>query len=201
MRLRKLYLKNYANIYNALGRYEINIDFTKCKNPILVIRSENGSGKSSIINELHPFFSNSNIWLPDVPIVKEIEFHLDDGTLLNIFYNGYYAKETKPKQSRCYIKRIYPDGNVIELNPNGNISSGKDIISSLLDINDDYILLSSLSANSKGIGAMRPGERKKFLSLIISSLDPYAKLYKTITQKYAIIKSMFYLQKYKYQEL
>lgn len=190
MRLRKLYLKNYANIYNALGRYEINIDFTKCKNSILVIRSENGSGKSSIINELHPFFSNTNTWLPDVPIVKEIEFALDDGTILNILYNGYSAKETKSKQSRCYIKRIYPDGNIIELNPNGNITSGKDIISSLLDINDDYILLSSLSANSKGIGAMRPGERKKFLSLIISSLDPYAKLYKMINQKYAILKSM-----------
>ena len=190
MRLRKLYLKNYANIFNALGRYEIEIDFTKCKNKILVIRSENGSGKSSIINELHPFFSNSNVWIPDVIAIKNIEFDLDDGTILSILYNGYYAKLTKPKQSRCYIKRIYSDGNVIELNPNGNISSGKDIISSLLDINDDYILLSSLSANSKGIGAMRPGERKKFLSLIISSLDPYVKLNKMITQKYSILKSM-----------
>lgn len=190
MRLKKLYLKNYANIYNALGRYEISIDFTKCKNSILVIRSENGSGKSSLINELHPFFSNANTWLPDMMVIKEIEFILDDNTILNITYNGYNAKNTKPKQSRCYIKRIYPDGNIIELNPNGNITSGKDIISSLLDINDDYILLSSLSANSKGIGAMKPGERKKFLSLIISSLDPYAKLYKTVTQKYAVLKSM-----------
>lgn len=190
MRLKRLYLKNYANIFNALGRYEIDIDFTKCKNSILVIRSENGSGKSSLINELHPFFSNSNVWIPDVPIIKQIEFLLDDGTILSILYNGYLAKETKPKQARCYIKRIYPDGNIIELNPNGNITSGKDIISSLLDINDDYILLSSLSANSKGIGAMKPSERKKFLSLIISSLDPYAKLYKMVTQKYSVLKAM-----------
>lgn len=190
MRLKKLYLKNYANIFNALGIYELNIDFTKCKNSILVIRSENGSGKSSIINELQPFFSNSNTWLPDVPIIKHIEFILDDGTILSILYNGYLAKETKPKQSKCYIQRIYPDGNIIELNPNGNMSSGKDIIFSLLDINDDYILLSSLSANSKGIGAMRPGERKKFLSLIISSLDPYVKLYKLTSQKSSILKAM-----------
>lgn len=190
MRLVRLYLKNYMNIYNALGRYEINIDFTKCKNKVLVIRSENGAGKTSIINELHPFFSHPSVFMLDKDVTKIIEFALNDGTLLSIVYTGYKAKDTRPKPSKCYIKRIYPDGQSFDLNPNGNMSSGKDIITSLLDINDDYMMLSGISANSKGIGAMKPAERRRFLSLIIRSLDPFIKMNKLFTQKYSILKSM-----------
>ena len=190
MRLLRLYLENYLNIYNALQRTNINIDFSKCKNRITVIRSENGAGKTSIINELHPFFSNSNVWMYDVPIIKIIDYLLDDNSVLSIVYNGWRGLNTKTKLSKCIIKRIYPDGNTIDLNPNGNMSIAKDIIFSLLDINDDYITLSSLSANSKGIGAMKPSDRKRFLSLIIGSLDPYVKMNKIITQKYSVLKSM-----------
>lgn len=190
MRLQRLYLKGYANILNAMNRMEINIDFSRCKNKIVVIRSENGSGKSSIINELHPFFSSPQVWLEDTEIIKVIEFALNDNTILSIEYHGWKAKTTKPKTSKCYVRRIYPDGNVVELNLNGNMSSGKDIICELLDINDDYMSLSSISANSKGIGAMKPGERKRFMALIVSAIAPYAKMYKLLATKSGTLKSM-----------
>lgn len=190
MRLRRLYLKGYANILNAMDRMELNIDFSRCRHKIVVIRSENGSGKSSIINELHPFFSSPQVWLEDMEIVKIVEFDLNDGTSLSINYNGWKAKTTRPKPSRCYIRRNYPDGRSIELNPNGNMSSGKDIICELLDINDDYMALSSISANSRGIGAMKPGERKRFMALIVSAIAPYAKMYKMLASKGSTLKSM-----------
>ena len=190
MRLRRLYLKGYANILNAMDRMEIDIDFTLCRHNVVVIRSENGSGKSSIINELHPFFSSPQVWLEDTEVVKLIEFSLNDNTVLSIVYHGWKAKETRPKPSRCYIKRVYPDGKAIELNPNGNMSSGKDTICSLLDISDDYMALSSISANSRGIGAMKPGERKRFMALIVSAIAPYAKMYKLLATKGSTLKSM-----------
>lgn len=190
MRLRRLYLRGYANIMNAMDRMELNIDFTLCRNSIVVIRSENGSGKSSIINELHPFFSSPQVWMEDTEIIKMIEFALSDNTILAIEYHGWRAKETRPKPSKCYIRRGYPDGNIVELNPNGNMSSGKEIICDLLDINDDYMALSSISANSRGIGAMKPGERKRFMALIVSAIAPYAKLYKTLAAKSGTLKSM-----------
>lgn len=189
MRLKSLYLKGYANIYNAMERKELYIDFTRCKHNIIVIRSENGSGKSSIINELHPFFSSPNVWMDDAEIQKVIEFFLNDNSILTISYFGWKAVNTKSKPSRCYIRRTYNDA-VVELNPNGNITSAKDIISDLLDINDDYVTLASISANSIGIGAMRPSERKKFISLMINSIDPYVRMYKTLSAKYSILKSM-----------
>lgn len=190
MRLRRLYLRGYANIKNAMDRSEINIDFTKCKNRIVVIRSENGSGKSSIINELHPFFSNPNVFMEDTDIIKTVEFDLNDGTVLAITYHGYKGKTTRSKPNKCFIQRIYPDGNVVELNPNGNMSSGKEIICDLLDINDDYMALSAISANSKGIGAMKPGERKRFMALIVSAIAPYAKMYKILAAKHSNLRSM-----------
>ena len=190
MRLRRLYLRGYANIMNAMDRMELNIDFFRCRHKIVVIRSENGSGKSSIINELHPFFSSPQVWLEDIEIVKVIEFDLNDGTVLSINYHGWKAKTTRSKPSRCYIRRNYPDGRSIELNPSGNMSSGKDIICELLDINDDYMALSSISANSRGIGAMKPGERKRFMALIVSAIAPYAKMYKMLATKGSTLKSM-----------
>ena len=189
MRLLKLRLKNYLNIYNALSLNELTIDFSKCKYNIVTIFGENGSGKSSIINEIHPYFSPSNIWIPDVSVEKSIDFLLEDNTILSINYFGYKAVNTKPKQSRVYIKRIYSDGTTIELNSNGNIASGKDIIGTLLDINDDYIQLSSLSISNKGIANMRPSERKRFLALIINNLDYYAKINKLVSQKFTVVKS------------
>ena len=190
MRLARLYLKNYANIFNALNRTEINIDFSRCKNKVLAIKSENGSGKSSIINELQPFFSDPNVWMPDVDVIKIIDYFLNDGTNLSITYHGYKAVNTKPKQSRCFIKRIYPDGRIVELNPNGNMTSGRDIIFSLLDVSNDYMELSQISAVSRGIGAMKPGERKRFLSSIISAITPYMKMYKLIQTKHSTLRSM-----------
>lgn len=189
MRLKRLYLKGYSNIFNAMSRKEINIDFSKCLHRVVVIRSENGSGKSSIINELHPFFSSSSVWMEDTEIQKTIEFYLEDGTELYITYYGWKSVNTKPKPSKCYIQRLGPSG-LIELNPNGNMNSAKDIISDLLDINDDYVNLASISANSMGIGAMKPSERKRFISLIINSIAPFAKMNKILVSKYAIVKSM-----------
>ena len=168
---------------------EICIDFSKCTHRVVVIRSENGSGKSSIINELHPFFSPSIVWMDDTDIQKTIEFYLEDGTELYITYYGYKAVKTRPKASKCYIQRLTPDG-LIELNPNGNMSSGKEIIEDLLDINDDYMNLASISANSTGIGAMKPAERKRFIALIVNSVAPFAKMHKLLVSKYSIVKSM-----------
>lgn len=190
MRLKRLYLKGYANIYNAMTRREINIDFSNCHNRVVVIRSENGSGKSSIINELHPFFSSSNVWMSDTDIQKTIEFYLDDNTELYITYHGWKAVNTRSRPSKCYIQRVLPDRSVVELNPSGNINSGKDIISDLLDISDDYMNLASISANSTGIGAMKPAERKRFIALIVNSIAPFAKMYKLLSTKYVVVKSM-----------
>ena len=55
MLLRKLRLVNYGGIYNGMGLYDICIDFTKCKHRTILIKGDNGSGKSTIEGALKPF--------------------------------------------------------------------------------------------------------------------------------------------------
>ena len=55
MRIKRLKLKNFASIYAGMSLKEIDIDFTKCQNDITLLVGKNGSGKTSILSNLHPF--------------------------------------------------------------------------------------------------------------------------------------------------
>lgn len=194
--MRVLYLKlvNYVNVYNGLGKNVLEIDFSKCRNKLCIIKGENGSGKSSIFNTIHPFMDESSVFIPDVEVQKFISYLLDDGSILEISYSAYRGVNTRSKPSRCYILRRFPDGNVAQLNENGNITSGKEVIFDLLDLNDDYITLSSVSATHKGIGDLTPAERKHYVSSIMGAIGQatleYQNMYKLFSSKGTVLKSL-----------
>ena len=190
MRLLFLHLENYINIYNGLGKKVIDIDFSKCNNRLLVLLGENGTGKSSIFNTLNPFIDDSSVFIPDKEVKKSITYALNDGTNLTISYSAYRGVKTRSKPSRCSIIRQYPTGESYELNENGNITSGKEIIFKLLDLNDDYITLSSISATNKGLGDLTPRERKRYVGNIMSAIGDYVKLNKLFIEKSTVIKSL-----------
>ena len=47
MRLLRLRLENYIGIYNGMGLDHIEIDFSKCLHKVLIIKGDNGTGKST----------------------------------------------------------------------------------------------------------------------------------------------------------
>lgn len=190
MRLLYLHLENYINIYHGLGRTSIDIDFSKCKHKVLIELGQNGSGKSSIFKAISPFMDDSSVFIPDVDVKKIISYALNDGTNLTITYTAYKGIKTRSKPSRCSIIRSYPNGNSFELNENGNITSGKEIIFDLLDLNDDYIVLSAISATNKGLGDLTPSERKKYVSSILSAISEYSDMYKLFSSKLVVLKSL-----------
>ena len=55
VRITKLRLENVAGLYVGSGLSEIEIDFSKSKNKITLIQSQNGRGKSVLISTLNPF--------------------------------------------------------------------------------------------------------------------------------------------------
>lgn len=190
MKILSIKLNNYIGPYNGMGLNELFIDFTKCKNKIVVIRGANGSGKSELFLSLHVFPDNTRRLIPNLPASKEIMI-----SYANILYFCKIIYGVKKDGSRdttkAYIRKIVEeDGTNEELNPNGNITSYKEVIFSEFSLDPNFISLSELSSAHRGLADMTPAERKKFINAIISSIQIYNDIYKTLTKRSSIFKSM-----------
>lgn len=184
MLLRRLKLVNYGGIFNGLGLYEIEIDFTRCKNRIILIKGDNGSGKSTIEGALKPLPDDNSSFISGKDAVKEIEY-LDE--MCNVVYSIRFIHECKgmSRTTKGYITK-----NGVELNPSGNITSCKDVIFEELQLDPNYIALSQLSATKRGIADLKPAERKRYVNAILTNTDVYNDMYKVLSKKASVYKGM-----------
>lgn len=189
MRIWNLYLKGYIGIFNGMGVTEIEIDFSKCKNNIVVIKGDNGSGKSTIFKSLNPFPDPSSSFIPGENAIKRISYLLENNTVLEITYT-YKFNPSGIRKTTCKINSISPDGTSIDLNPNSNVNEGKEIICDMLDIDAGFLTLAQLSSDDRGLADKAPSERKKFINDKISELDAFNDIYKKINKKYSELNSM-----------
>ena len=175
--------KGYIGFYNGMGLEKLEIDFTKCKNNIILISGKNGSGKSTLLDSLNPFPDASSCFIPNQDAEKILTlFH--EGDTYNIRIVSPCDSKGGRKQSKAFITK-----NGLELNENGNITSYKDIIFSEFELDSNYSSLTKLSSNDRGLGDKTPAERKKFASNIINNLETYNNIYKTLNKKSLIFKS------------
>lgn len=188
MKFLSIYLSNYIGIYNGMGLYDIHIDMTRCKNRITIIRGDNGSGKSTLSKAMNLFPDPSDAFIPGLPARKEIV--LSDG---NTGYKLVFIHNVKANGDRettkAYITKTFGD-TVVELNENGNVTSYKDILYSELGLDANFAALSQLSNDDRGLADKKPAERKRFVNSIISSLDTYNNIYKTLGKRSSNYKSM-----------
>ena len=189
MRLLRLRLENYIGIYNGMGLSSIEIDFSKCIHKVLIIKGDNGTGKSTIFKALTPLADSSIDYIPDKTAIKEIAYETDFQTILNIKYESL-VKDGIRRPTKCYLNRLNSDGSIENLNPSNNITTAKEVIYDILGIDDNFITLSQLSANKKGLGGLKPSERKRYVNSIISSLAAFNSIHKLITTKSNVLKSI-----------
>ena len=189
MRLLRLRLENYIGIYNGMGLNHIEIDFSKCIHKVLIIKGDNGTGKSTIFKALTPLADSSINFIPDKTAIKEIAYETDFQTILNIKYESI-VKDGIRRPTKCYLNRLNPDGSIENLNPSNNITTAKEVIYDILGIDDNFITLSQLSANKKGLGGLKPSERKRYVNSIISSLAVFNNIHKMISTKSTVLKSI-----------
>ena len=182
MKLLYAKLVNYIGIYNGMNLSYIEIDFTKCKNNIVLIAGMNGSGKSTLQNALTILPDSNTDILPNVNGEKYIT--LGDGIDIYEIYISYPWNNNSRGQTKAFIKK-----NGIELNTNGNIGSYKDIIFIEFVMDPNYTSLSQVSNTNKGIVSKTPAERKKYLSSILESVDVYNNMYKIFNKKSSIYNS------------
>lgn len=187
MKLVWVRLENYIGIFNGSGGNSIfELDLSGSNSNIIIIRGSNGSGKSTLLKSLSPLQDDNTAIIPG----------LEGKKILRYIYNGelyeiVYIHPVKNDGSRGQVKmQVYKGPNRVELNPTWNVTSGRDIIFELFNLDSNFLTLSQLSSEDRGLADKKPAERKKFVNSIISGIEAYNSMYKTITKKYSNAKSM-----------
>lgn len=185
-----IYIKliNYIGIYNGLGLHELEIDLSKAIHKITMIRGKNASGKSTLFNALHPMYDSNDNFIPQLDAHKYINiFHND--IIYKIHFSHLVKQNGERDTTKAYIKK-YLNNEIEDLNPNGNVTSFKEILYNEFSLDPNYIALSSLGSENRGLADRKPAERKKMVSSIINSLVVYNDIYKTLTKRSSIFKAM-----------
>ena len=188
MKFASIHLTNYIGIYNGMGLYDIHIDLTKCRDRIVIIRGDNGSGKSTLAKAMSVFPDPNDSFIPSLPAKKEITL-LDGEVLYKLSFIHDIKSNGERDTTKAYITKSF-NGINVELNENGNVSSFKEILYNELSLDMNFVALSQLSNNDRGLADKKPAERKRFVNSIISSLDVYNDIYKTLTKRSSNLKSM-----------
>ena len=187
MRYKSIELINYAGIYNGMGLTQIKIDFTQCISNKIIIRGSNGSGKTTLMNAINPNPDNNDKFIPGAEARKNIVLE-ESGIEYSIRYIHPVTNSGRGN-TKGYIAKLI-NGEMVELNPNGNISSCKDIIYDELGFDSGFGSLSQLSSENRGLVDKKPAERKKLINSITESLETYNSIYKSLSKKSNTLKGL-----------
>ena len=199
MKYKWIELYGYAGIYNGMKLMDIKIDFTKCKTNKIIIKGDNGSGKSTLENAINPNPDSNDNFIPNCEARKNICL-CDNGIDYIIRYIHPINNNGTRGTTKGYISKVI-NGQTIELNPNGNISSCKDILYDEFNLDSNFISLSKLSSENRGLVDNRPADRKKLVNSIINTLEIYNGIYKKLSKKSSIYKQLINSITYKIDNL
>lgn len=186
MKLLSIRLENYIGIYNGRGDNILEVDLSQSTSNIVIIRGSNGSGKSTLLKALSPLQDDNNAIIPGLEGKKTLRYLYN-----NEVYEILYVHPVKTDGSRGQVKmQVYKGMNRVELNPTWNVTSGKDIIFDLFNLDANFLTLSQLSSEDRGLADKKPAERKKFVNSIINGIEVYNNMYKVITKKYSTFKNL-----------
>lgn len=188
MKFASIYLQNYIGIYNGMGLSEIFIDFTRATHRTIVIRGDNGSGKSTIMKALSLFPDGNDQFIPNLPAKKEIIL-LDGIVSYTLTFIHGVKSNGQRETTKAYITKTIGN-NPAQLNENGNVTSFKDILYDELGLDPSFESLSQLSTDDRGIADKKPADRKRFVNAILNNLDDYNDIYKSLTKRSTSYKNL-----------
>lgn len=201
MKLTRLVLKNFAAIWAGMNLKEINIDFTKCNNRITLLVGRNGSGKTSLLSNIHPFPYLGTL---DIRNTQELILEGKEGLKIFEFEDGdtkyraehHYLIQSGRRKTLCFFKK-----NGKEMNPSGTVKSFYDVINMEFNLDQAFLKVIRLGPNVNDIITMKASERKDFISTFLSEIDAYSQCFKVANEESKFIKNRLKLVTSEYDKL
>ena len=117
MKILRLKLVNYIGIKKGLDLDELELNIPDNDIPFIMLIGKNGSGKSTILSQLHPFKDSfddrKDLIIPNTIGIQEFDFEVD-GVI-------YKVKHVFDNKTSSFISV-----NDEELNPNGGVRTFED---------------------------------------------------------------------------
>ena len=158
MRISRLKLVNFIGIKHGIDEDEIELNFPDNGLVFTIIDGDNGSGKSTILSQLHPFKDSfderKDLIIDGCEGRKEIDIE-HDGNVYNIVH--VYGKTSK-----SFISK-----NGVELNNNGGVRAFEDIVNMEFGLTKDYFNIGKIGSNTKNFIEFSTSERKEYISKFV----------------------------------
>lgn len=151
-----------------LGNFKIQLD-----NPIVSIVGKNGSGKSFLLSELHPYPS-SNRYSSAYSIIKGVSGYkriiYKDNDLFYEIIHEYTPNNREGHSAKSYFN-IIKNGVTEELNPTGNGNFFKDLVKKYLKFDHKTFNSSHISFKTNGLTESSAKNRRELLSDIVETRE------------------------------
>lgn len=181
MKIDRIRLKNFALIKTGMGLDELDIDFTKAKHVVTLIIGNNGTGKTAMLSNFHPFAylgglenrEDSDLIIPDKDGHKQIWYSngKDKYEIEHIYLKPVGSRTSRSVKS--YIRK-----NGVELNEPGTVTSFNEIVEQEFQIEQNFLKLIRLGPNVQNFIRLSVTERKSFISKLLAEVDVYMRDYK-----------------------
>ena len=191
VKITKIVLKNFIGIKSGLGKNELSLDISKLEDKnIICILGDNGTGKTTLSSVLHPLPGTTDkrnkFIIEDKEGLKKIYYDRSDGCKYEC--KLVYTPSKTGHNTKGYIKKINKDGESVELNPNGNISSYKDAVFDELGCTEATLKLANQNDVCKGHVDMTSTERKVNMSTFLPE-DIYSDYFAIVDKVYRDMKT------------
>lgn len=151
-----------------LGNFKIKLD-----NPIVSIVGKNGSGKSFLLSELHPYPS-SNRYSSAYSIIKGVSGYkriiYKDNDIFYEIIHEYTPNNREGHSAKSYFN-IIKNGVTEELNPTGNGNFFKDLVKKYLKFDHKTFNSSHISFKTNGLTESSAKNRRELLSDIVETRE------------------------------
>ena len=188
MRIEYLRMKNFAPIFVALDKSEVELDYRKHPGKVInIFVGPMGSCKTFLLGHHQPFSTlgtldvrnAEDMILPGKKGIKEIVYRNGD----DLFEILHVYSPSKSNNGAGHVTKSYIKKNGNELNENGNANSFRDIIETEFGLEQNFLKLFRIGSNVINLPDMTATERKSFVSSMLADTEIYSLLYRKLGEE------------------